>query len=168
MAFHWVLKPQVHTTLFENTTTLINGNHQLLATAVDASGNSKPKKIIVRVSNAGVQNMEQELLQLINAMRSNKGLPASNFQQQNSQRSPRNTPRTWLTIISIATIGSDGSTLGNRLVIRQATHGLLLQKILALGHATAIDVYNAWYSIPSQKAVMIDPTNETCSRWSRI
>ena len=139
-----------------NTRKVMNGSHQLLAKAVDASGNSTTKKITVHTLNAGVLSMEQDLLNLINAERGNRGLTLLAFDSR-IQKAARGHAQDMADNNFFGHTGSDGSSLGTRL----DAVGYLWAAAgedLSHGPTMAIDVYNAWFSNAGQRSIMFDET----------
>jgi uncharacterized protein YkwD len=130
--------------------------HQLLAKAVDASGNSRTKKITVHTLNAGALAMEQELLRLINAERATRGLTLLTFNSQiqcaarkHAQDMPKNN--------FFGHIGSDGSNLGDRLDVCGYNWAKAGEN-LAAGQAMAQKAFDAWMANTGQRGILTDPS----------
>jgi uncharacterized protein YkwD len=125
-----------------DTKTVLNGTHLLIATAFDHSGRSKSKKITVSINNTAILSMEQELINLVNTERQNRGL----------------TPYTFNSLLLLAArghsldmashnffshAGSDGSALSTRLT-RVGYPYLIAAENISGGHSTALGVFNGW------------------------
>jgi len=139
-----------------NTTTVMNGAHLLQATVFDHAGNSKIKKIIVHVLNAGVLSFEQELLQLVNAERNNRGTASLIF---NSKLfiSARGHAQDMADNNIYGYTGSDGSAPWDRMEAAGYPWTAAAENIS--GQKTkAIDVFNAWMLNAGLRANMLDPS----------
>jgi uncharacterized protein YkwD len=92
----------------------MNGTHIFLVRGVDNSGNSTSKRITVTTSNSGQVQMEQELLALINLDRQQTGIQPVVFNSK-LLTAARTHSKDMATVNYLGHIGSDGSTLGQRL-----------------------------------------------------
>lgn len=140
-----------------NTKTVMNGAHELLAKAMDAAGNSATKKITVHTKNPGALSMEQELFNMINALRSSRSLPVLIFNSK-IHTAARNHALDMAYNNFYSHVGSSGSTLGDRLTAAGYPWTIASENISAAVYYTATDVYNAWNSNSGQRSIMLEPT----------
>jgi len=142
-----------------NTTTVFNGAHQLQATVFDHAGNSKTKKIIVHVLNAGglSTQVEQDLLALINAERANRGLTTLIF-NSNISKAARGHAQDMADNNFYSHSGWNGSTLGDRLTAAGYAWTYAAENLYAgVYSTTAAEVYNSWMGNFTQRSIMLDP-----------
>lgn len=141
-----------------NTKTVMNGTHQLLAQAIDASGNSTTKKITVHTLNASVLAMEQDLISLINAERASRSLIPLNSNSKLMTAS-RNHSKDMADNKFFSHTGSDGSSLGVRLD-RVGYPWTAAAENIAGGQTTAQAVFDAWMLNTGQKTNLLDPNRK--------
>lgn len=138
-----------------NTTSVMNGAHQLEATVFDHAGNSRTKKMIVHVLNTGVLSFEQELLQLINTERNHRGIASLIF---NSKIfiAARSHAQDMADNYIYGYTGSDGSDPWDRLLSAGYQYTAAAE-IISGQKTAAIDVFNAWMANAGLRTDMLDP-----------
>jgi len=141
---------------FWDTKQFTNNFHKLTAKATDIFGNAKTVNITVLVQNSfAVQPVEQQLIDLINAERTLRGLNALATSELLCIAA-RNHSIDMSTNNFFSHIGSDGSTIGSRLTDvgyawTSAAENISTQQ----GEADAQAIFNGWMANTLQKNNML-------------
>lgn len=140
-----------------DTATLSDGNHTFTAKAYDAAGNTKiSSSVSVTVSNSnGLDQMEQQVLDLVNQERAKAGLPPL-VANTSLIRSAKRHTNDMATNDFVSHTGSDGSTFTQRITDAGYQYSYAGENIAA-GYTTAAEVVNGWMNSSGHRANILSP-----------